>query len=188
MARNQFNRSQFMKERWTRAKQNQNLYEDLTGEKLPSKKFLSGEDPLTGSIVAYDVSYQLDYVTSSNKLLINSSDTFRVYAFKPNFYTEDKIVENTRDAIRNAKSPKTGNTFSAPTQDKAMSDNSLKVDLKEFRGMELANLQEVKEDLINNLKVGKGFYVEKKDTDMTVRNKSGYTVKMKGDLTRYFDN
>ena len=181
-----FDRSQFMRERWGRAEQNQKFYEELTGETKSKREFFKTEDPLSSNIVMYEVSFQLDYSSPKSSLSIYGANTFRVYAFKPNNMTEDIIIQNTEDAVKDSKGINTNNGFSVPTQDKAISE--LKVNLSKFRGMEREINPNITNQVISNIRAGKGLYVEQNDADFTVQNRAGTKAKMRANLKNYFSN
>lgn len=185
-----FNRSQFVKNQHKQARIQREFYEELTGNKGKYQDFMKNETPLDDQVVVYDVSYQMTYMSNNNNFSVESPQTFRVYALNGQ-YTQENIVQNTIEAVKNMKSPNTGSGLNVGLQrtiDRDLDVQTSKVPLP--RGFEKNSDVKLNKDIIDSVKNSNGFYVETLDSNVQIsggKRRSSNTAYMNVDLTRYIE-
>jgi len=97
-----FDRQQFMKQRHKVAKlQREYFKEEFPKKDLPSySEFLKNDSPIREEIIAYEVSYQLNYQGITDDMFIDNSQTFYVYGLKG---MEKEIEERSMNALLDSK-------------------------------------------------------------------------------------
>ena len=184
-----FNRSEYMKQVHAQARKEQQLYQQLTGKKADYNQFLKQSSPFDESIVAYDVSYQMTYMSMKNNLNISSPETYRVYALNTD-NIENNIITNTTESVKNLKAS-SGNGFHPDTQ--KMIESNIKVNVSKIRtprGIETPDGKVVyNSEIVEKVKQN-GIYVESIDLPVKVeggRRSNKNKVDMKSDITRYLE-
>lgn len=183
-----FSRSKYMKNVHAQAKREQQFYKDLTGNDSKYNEFLKSESPLDTSVVAYDVSYQMTYMSTSNNFEIQTPQTFRVYAMATDS-AEQNIVTNTIEAVKNMKAPG-GQGLNSGLQ--RTIDSNLNVTTRKVptpRGFELSEQKTIDKDVIEKIREN-GIYVETMDEGVTIqggKKRNTNSAHMKVDLTRYIE-
>ena len=175
--------NKFFVERHQSARIQRKLYQDITGKDRPHTDFLRNDSPLKDLIVAYDVSYQMDYSSPSQAMRLNNQ-TFRVYAIRTNNKDfEQEVLDNTIAAVQNMKAS-SGNGFQTGTQ--MMIEKNLKVDVRaEPRGLERVNDVKLTSEIVDGVARDR-FYINEGKQKVKVTNKKGSTAEMSPDLIRFF--
>jgi len=177
-----FNRSEYMKNLHAEAKQQRSYFINNFGEtKTPSySQFLKGETPLNTNIVTYEVSYQLNYTSEFNALIIKPQ-TFKVVAFEGQ---EDEIMNKTIEMVKDSK----GKNSKAHFNDGALGviNDGLDVKVKRIsypRGMEKSQKKPTREEIQNLIRSGSS--ISQIDGTVSFTNKKGRSGKMEMDLRHF---
>lgn len=168
-----FNRKKYMQELHERAKLRKELYKEVyPDKKMPSySKFLSNDNPIDSEIEIYEVSFQLDYSSSSNVFKMAEAETFLVYSLKSP-EAKNRIYESTKSAVLDMKGKTTGSGLNLGTKSYfEQNDQFLNIRLDESRGKErLWDKNLIDSATYQQLKNG-GLAVEGLDANVQLKNK-----------------
>jgi len=92
-----FNRSQWTKNRWKIAGEQQSLYNEKFNSNKSKREFYKTDNVLTQNIIKYKVTYEMKNTETDYQFFI-PQNSYTIYAIK-GIETKDKIEEITRTAI-----------------------------------------------------------------------------------------
>lgn len=170
-----FNRTEFMIQKWTVAKNKEKIYRELSGdrEKHNSKEFLRNANPLDTLIEVYYVSTQANYQSGVGGIYTEPK-TFKVIALK-SFETQNTIQCATKTAFASMKI--SNDTFN-PQFQKAIEKHT-SVDFENIRGLEEVKEYKLSESEYSQLLSG-NFIIEDLDKNVSfTKNKKGKGVDSK---------
>lgn len=170
------NRGDFFRELHQKAKSRREIYKKYYEDKPTPKysEFLKNENPIDKQIVVYEVSYQVSYKSQDSSLMMDSAETFYVYAIRE-FETEDMIYHRTKDMILDMKGSNTNAGLNDRTRE-YFNDNPQYLNIKvEPRGMEKVDKKVLNNNNYNRL-LQNSFVVENLDSTISLKNKKGKTA------------
>lgn len=180
-----YDRGKFFRELHQKAKARKEVYSKYFGEEEKPKynEFLKNENPVDKHIEVYDVSYQVSYKSDENALIMETKQTFRVYAIKE-FETESNVYQRTKDMILDMKGQETGQPMNLASRD-YFNDNDSYLNIKvEPRGLEKQDKRVLNNNNYNQL-LQNNYVVDEMDTSFDVKNKKGTRFKQKVNLYHF---
>lgn len=155
------NKSEWMKERWRRARTYKDWYINTSGgEDISVKEFLKNDNPITKSIREVKLTYKMKYEKSNSYEFYIPQDTIRIYVLG-----EVNNIEGLNDYVKDAIAKKfKGGAY-------LWVRNHLDIEMNELRGIEYEDLDYNKINIdkidinkkINVVELPKSFKVIKKN-------------------------
>ena len=90
-------RTSWISQRWSTARQQQDLYNSRFGTDLSAKEFFKNENPLLRSLVKYKVTIEMNYLGEDYRFFL-PQETYTIYSFESP-ESQRVIEENTKQAV-----------------------------------------------------------------------------------------
>ena len=178
----QFNRSEFMKEKHSLARLEFETYKEKypkRSEKVSYSDFLKTETPVSEFYVAYEVSFQVSYTGGKDSIFINSN-TFEIYSIDGN---RDKIEKQIMNSVLDSKGVKSGVNLHPATISAMEKGFSTNIKPRGIERKDIANLSFAeKEAILRNRNVVKGI-----DSQVDMVNKKGRKGELQLDITHFLE-
>ena len=165
-------------EKKQRAREHREIYFETFKTKLPYSKFLKEENPLTKSLVVYDVSYQVSYRGHYDHI-VSTRQTFQVYGFANQ---DAEIKRRTMDMVISSRGKSNGSYLSGGSQEAI--ENGFETHIVP-RGLEKSDRQLTTEEIRKLTNSKNHMIVKNLDNTFTFKNKKGREGNLKLDITHF---
>ncbi len=178
-----------MREQHLKARERRDFFSNRFEDKAKNYRYsdyLKTENPADENIVAYEVSYQLSYVSSKNELRMNTPITFIVYAVM-NPETDNQIYDRTKNMILDMQGKQSGDKFNPSTR-KFLNENDKYLNIEIApRGLEKLERDDFSQRNSYEKLSHSNIFVEEIDKNVELENKSGRGGFHMTTTTNHFD-